>query len=289
MNPLRQLGFDDLLIMKGLGEGLSLTKLSKVLNISQPAVTQRLRKIEDAFELKLVERDGRTLRLTPEGRQLASKSDAALAIFKQAQINTQVVTIGTRPDVSATWIWPSVSRLMKRHAAVTAHVMAGSGDEILQQLGLGRLDAVVTSAPLTIRDFRAIELLVEDYLFVASKSVAKKIKSIEDLSSHVLVEHDRSFPFQRYLTPDVRAKMQFKDVLFCGSTRIMAAAIADGAGVGIIPEFAAQPYLDNKTLQTILPKIKIQQDSFRLIYRQDRGIEDLMVVLAQELKAVGLK
>lgn len=82
---LRFLSVDDLLILMHLSQdGMSVTDVAKKLQLTQPAITQRLRKMEDAFKKKIIERKGRGVQLTAFGVQLAERATAALAALHGA-------------------------------------------------------------------------------------------------------------------------------------------------------------------------------------------------------------
>jgi DNA-binding transcriptional LysR family regulator len=80
---LRFLSVDDLLILSLLGEQeLSVTAAAEALSLTQPAVTQRLRKMEDIFGEKLTARKGRGIELTPYGKTMALRAKNALAALR---------------------------------------------------------------------------------------------------------------------------------------------------------------------------------------------------------------
>lgn len=78
-DQLRFLSIDDLLILMHLSEeSMSVTDVAKKLKLTQPAVTQRLRKMEDAFGQKIIERKGRGVQLTSFGRTISDRATMAL-------------------------------------------------------------------------------------------------------------------------------------------------------------------------------------------------------------------
>ena len=82
-DQLRFLGVDDLLILMHLSQsGMSVTEVAHKLKLTQPAVTQRIRKMEDAFGQKLIERRGRGVQLTHFGMEQAERATLALAALQ---------------------------------------------------------------------------------------------------------------------------------------------------------------------------------------------------------------
>lgn len=83
VDQLRFLSVDDLLILMHLSQsGLSVTEVAAKLKLTQPAVTQRIRKMEDAFGHKLIERKGRGVQLTHFGLEQAERATAALSALQ---------------------------------------------------------------------------------------------------------------------------------------------------------------------------------------------------------------
>ena len=75
---LRMLDIDDLILLQHLLNGGRPSTGAALLGLTPPAVSHRLRKIEDVFEIKLFERKGSRLNLNPDGKALSEKADRAL-------------------------------------------------------------------------------------------------------------------------------------------------------------------------------------------------------------------
>lgn len=82
LEAMRSLDFDDLIILHLLGKTeLTVTAIAISMGLSQPSISQRLRKIAKAFSLEtscLICREGRGIALTPKGKELSSRASAAL-------------------------------------------------------------------------------------------------------------------------------------------------------------------------------------------------------------------
>jgi DNA-binding transcriptional LysR family regulator len=150
-------------------------------------------------------------------------------------------------------------------------------------LEAGALDAVLTSAPHAVKGFAAIELARENDVFVAAPRIARRVRNLDDLREYVLIEHDRSFPFLRYMDASQRAALKCSDVWFVGSTNTMTSALIEGLGVGIVPLYLARPALTKRRLMRILPGVKLAADRFRLVHRLDRDVGHAVGLLRDAL------
>jgi len=72
------LSFADLRFFQAVAASRSLAAAARMLNVTPPAVTQRLAQIEQRLQLKLAERGPAGLRLTAEGGLLAERGAAIL-------------------------------------------------------------------------------------------------------------------------------------------------------------------------------------------------------------------
>lgn len=78
---LRMLDIDDLILLEHLLEGGRPSTGAALLGLTPPAVSHRLRKIENVFEIKLFDRRGSRICLNQEGRLLSERARNALKVM----------------------------------------------------------------------------------------------------------------------------------------------------------------------------------------------------------------
>ncbi|KWO60253.1 LysR family transcriptional regulator [Burkholderia ubonensis] len=76
---------DQLITFAAVAEHLNISRAALALHLSQPAVSGQLRLLQDEFGEPLYQRDGRGIRLTPVGEQLAQYANALRDTFAQAR------------------------------------------------------------------------------------------------------------------------------------------------------------------------------------------------------------
>lgn len=100
----------------------SYTKAAGELFISQPSITVAIRKLEEELGVKLIERDNKTLYLTPEGEVFLEHSQDILRRVKetirlmkdiQPKVN-KVLKLGFPPALGA-WMWSLIYPDFTRH------------------------------------------------------------------------------------------------------------------------------------------------------------------------------
>jgi DNA-binding MarR family transcriptional regulator len=93
IETLRFMSIDDLLILTLLNKpSMSVTAAANTLCLTQPAVTQRLRKMEDIFGEKITKKRGRSIELTTFGKQIAQRAQRALGVLQGSTETTALPT-----------------------------------------------------------------------------------------------------------------------------------------------------------------------------------------------------
>lgn len=78
MKELRGLDLDDLLLLCYMQDGMTVTQTGKALNVTQPAISQRIKKMEDMLGFKILRSNGKSKTLTLEASAMAYACKSAL-------------------------------------------------------------------------------------------------------------------------------------------------------------------------------------------------------------------
>lgn len=81
---LKAFDFDDLVILALLYDNHTGTECGVILNITQPAVSQRMKKMTAVLSFPIFNPDGKRVVLTPKGRVLASACKVAIKIITES-------------------------------------------------------------------------------------------------------------------------------------------------------------------------------------------------------------
>lgn len=118
----------------------SVTEAARELHYSQPSVSHHLARLEAATGVKLVQRIGRGIRLTPEGRLLANRSAEIVgrvdAATNELAARLRSVRGGAARRVPARRLHPRIASLSDDMVVVQSLVAAGIGVATLPGLAL---------------------------------------------------------------------------------------------------------------------------------------------------------
>jgi DNA-binding transcriptional LysR family regulator len=168
---MRSLDLDDLAAFAAVVELGGFSAAAKRLNLSQPAVSMRVRQLERRLSVRLVERIGRrvqptqaALTLLPPIRLVHEAVAAVLAVAdEQATGVNGRVRIGTGATACIYLLPPILRDLRQRYPRLEIVVRTGNTGEILRQLEENALDTAVVTLPITGRAF-SVEVLADDQI-----------------------------------------------------------------------------------------------------------------------------
>ena len=175
----------DWLILKVLYQQKNITKTAQNLFISQPALTNRLRQIEEEFKVKIVHRGRRGVHFTPQGDYLAKCADEILLKLRKTKENvlnmsnsvTGVLRIGTSRYI-AKYKLPSILRLFSSlYPDVSFKLFTGWSKDIHNYVYNEEVHVGFIRGDYNWQDEK--HLLFEDALCIASRTPFK----LEELPS----------------------------------------------------------------------------------------------------------
>ena len=152
--------------------------VAEAVHQSASSVSQQLSVLESEVGTALLERTGRSVRLTSNGHLLASRARVILDAMTEAKAELQaldheptgVVRVAAFQSAIHSLVVPAVVALRTEHPAVEVHVVEVEPDESSQALLRGDADVIITSidnvdAPLRA-DFDVMPLLTDPVVVV---------------------------------------------------------------------------------------------------------------------------
>ena len=164
----------------------SFSKASKKLGISQPAVTQQIKLLEEYLDLQIVDRKKNGIKLTTAGEELYKvclKLEKYILTAEREMlrlVNKEVIFVLGASPVIGNYILPDF--LNDIQEAIKNNVMLKVADagEITEKLIDRKVDLALLEAPI-FQDGVIYREWMEDELVIASRSPLPKIVKKEDL------------------------------------------------------------------------------------------------------------
>ena len=155
----------------------SFTRAAERVAKTQSAVSMQMRRLEERLGRALFVRDGRGVRLSPDGETLAPFAREMLRIEAQAMAAVSEralagrVTLGM-PDDFADWLMADVAKdFTRRHPLVELSLVCDNSATLARRVAAREIDlAVVTLTPEVEEQAAAIEIIAsQPLLWVASR------------------------------------------------------------------------------------------------------------------------
>lgn len=164
----------------------SFSKAAENLNITQPSLSQYIKKIEQEIGLKLFDRTNGDVRLTDAGRVYIEAGQKILDIEHQmansladlSANKTGSLIIGAAPYRAAGMLPAIAEAFRKRHPGMHLIVREGTTAELAEGMEHGEYDLALTLLPLDGRLFQ-YEKVMEEELILAVPSSLRPIPTID--------------------------------------------------------------------------------------------------------------
>ena len=152
----------------------SMTIAANMLHLTQGAVSQQIKRLEDMLGCALFERDKRGLRLTDAGERLLGNARRLLLLNDDiwADMTEQTiqgsVRLGVPYDLVGATLAPVLKSYAERHPQVEISLVCASSPELLEELEKGTIDLCVVEEPFGAS--RGECLAVERLVWVGAKA-----------------------------------------------------------------------------------------------------------------------
>ena len=212
------------------------------LNTTQPAVSARMRELEQRLGTRLFRRDGRTMSLTAAGRKLVRDCDPLLRDMQIALLGSGgfaeasgVVRIGAGEIAAASCLPAFVADLKADMPNVGLEIEIDLTANLIQQLLTGRTDIAFAAGPIAHPALKTQPIGEVALMWLASPAVAAAFAAGEaQLPVWSLASHS---PIHGRMRDAIEASRIAQESLnLCNNARTMIDIAKAGGGVGIFPE-----------------------------------------------------
>ncbi len=211
--------------------------------LTASAVSLQMKQVEEYFGRPLFDRSGRSVRVTPYGRQLSQGVATALGAIEAFRKPRELAVSGTLdlgaiPTVQTSAL-PVAMRLMRaRHPALKIRLTLDVSAPLQAAVGDGRLDAAVLIRPKRSSSgrLRWHDLVKEPFVLVAPiDSAERSVRQL--LTAYPWIRYDVSLTGGRIAAQHVhRLCPRLRPAFEVASTEAIVAMVSEGLGVSVIPQ-----------------------------------------------------
>ena len=224
------------------------------LNLSQPAVTQRIRALERQLGVKLFERQGRRVHLSEAGSYLLPMAKDLLRRSNRLEemmnsLRGEVVghlVVGCSTTTGKYLLPPLMARFIERYPGVQATVRVGSRNRVLELLSTREVNLAFASALIPRREIRYHRFIDDEVVLIAPIDhpwhERAPIQPEDLLRERLILREPGSGTYQameRALARHDISVDELHTVMTLGNSEAIILAVEEGIGVGFVPKLAA--------------------------------------------------
>jgi len=217
---------------------------AEVVCVTDAAVGQQMRRLEDTLGVTLFDRSDRSPRLNqlgqafvPKARTIVAAYDSVLDDLTGDPAMIGELILGAVPSSIGGLIPETAKRLVALFPDLRLRIVPDLSPVLLEQVEQGTLDAAVMSAPPRIQSNLIWMPFFEERLVLLTGPDVTETDPIQILASHPYIRHTRrasvGLMAEEWLA---RHHIKVNDTMEMGSLENLASMVAHGLGVSIGPD-----------------------------------------------------
>jgi DNA-binding transcriptional LysR family regulator len=227
-----------------IGRHGGFAKAAEALGVTQAAISQRVRQLEEDLRVPLFDRTQRGAQLTEEGRVVLRRAERILALYDDLATDltddgplTGTLDVGTIQTLQSGLLPQALADYRAAHPAVMPRVFSGMSLDLARMVEDGEIDvALITRPPRSLAERLRFTPLAEEPFYVLAPLADSGQDDAALLCSRPLIRMDKAAWAGRLIDQSLRdrdlAPREIMQLNTLTGTRDMVAA---GLGVAIVP------------------------------------------------------
>lgn len=278
---------------------MNFTYAAEELHITQPAVSQHIRYLEEYYSAKLFERDGKKIKLTQSGQVLLNamtvirNDEAAIKenIIRSAQ-SKQVLRLGVTLTIGEYVIAKPIAEYINNHPETDVVVKFSNTAHLSSLIRDGEIDIALVEGNFDKATFDALIYKTEKYIPVcaAKHNFEKSVNSISDLLPERLIVRERGSGTRDILEKNLELRnisiSDFSGCVEADNIHLIVSLLKSDCGISFLYRAAVSEDIENGTLKEIKLKDFNIEHNFTFIWNRGSVFSKQYTDICDELKKV---
>lgn len=270
-----------------VGRLRSFSDAAHQLGISQPAVTQQIRRLERHLGQKLFDRIGRRIAVTEAGQTLDAYAQRIFHLLDAAGeamdnligLQTGHLRVGASRTAGAYYIADLLDRFKRRYPGVRVSLSVGNSETILAKVLDFGLHVGLVAGPCDHPHLVSLPLIRDRMLVVLPpdhRLADKPVVALRDLHQDRVIMREPGSATRRLLEQALQARgLDVDAAMELESNEAIKSAVADGIGVAVMVHAAvAQDLATGRVV--VRPLREPLYLDFSLVYHRDRTVSPVV-------------
>ena len=281
------MNLEQLYTIVSLADVNSFNEAAKALNTTQPGISNRIRSLEDELEIKLFDRNTRSVRITSEGRKCAELATQIIQLVDQIknispidQPLSGIVTLGISESIALSWLSNLILQLQDDYPQVEIDIDIGPTPYLFKKLMKGDVDIMMAGGlPIqTIGKNLVIDSLGKlELAWVISENsklfpdIDKPYTPCQLMDARIFLYSRRALMHELVFDWFYENGAQLGRVNMCDSIPSTQAMIKMGLGISLLPLQLIQESINKNDLRVITTNPPAPSIEFYSIYKNKRN------------------
>lgn len=281
-----QLPLNALRMFDAAAKHLSLTRAAQELHVTQAAVSQHIRNLEERVGKPLFRRLPRGLALTDEGQALWPVVAQSFERLEQSlqQLTEprprEILTVGVVGTFAIGWLIPRLNQFQQLHPYIDLRLLTNNNRVDLAGEGL---DAAVRFGDGAWHGAHAQMLLRAPLSPMCTPALAQQLREPSDLDGQSLLRSYRTQEWEGWFAGLEQAAPLARGAMF-DSSLTLAEAAAQGAGIALLPTRMFEHMLQQGRLVRPFAH-EVDTGAYWLTYLKSRPVSGALQIFRQWLLA----
>ena len=232
----------------------SLTKAGDELFLTQSAVSQQIRRLEEELGVEVFRRTSRSVELTAEGRVILGYAQRVIAEVDGLHSELEEISGLLSGQLRIGGVYPTgpydlfgmLADFRAAHPGVAIHMVENTQDDVLASLRTDELDCAFTAIdPDALSDEYAATLLWKEEIVVALPPghplAAGSCVTFEQLAAEDLIAYRENSALRRRLERTMAERdLEPRNAFICTEMTAVRALASKGLGVAVLPRSVAE-------------------------------------------------
>jgi LysR family transcriptional regulator, transcriptional activator of the cysJI operon len=275
---------DQLKLFTDLVREQSFTKVAEKNFLTQPAVSLRIRNLEEELGTKLLERTTRKVLVTEEGRilydyarDILSKAEEVKVVLLERQDKfVGSVRLATVHSIGLHELPAYLKRYISKYPQVVLHIDYHTGDVVHRMVQDGDVDLGIVAYPEPKPNLVILPFLEDELVAICNKEHAfarRESIRLQELNDQPFIAFDEGIPTRKAIDAVLaRRHLRVNIKMQCDNIEILKKMVEVGLGVSLVPRFSVRAEVE----QGVLHCLSISDYSFKrplvLIHRKGKTL-----------------
>ncbi len=274
----------------------NLTHAAAELNITQPAVTKGIQRLQEYYDVVLVHKLGKNMELTLAGDnlfQIAKKifeleklADDCMADFQKE--NLKHIKISASESFGAYYLPEFINQFNAREPNVQITLEVLSNQQVVENTVSLKNDIGFVSFPVEGKKLNTIEVVQDEIVVILSPShplSQKKQLKAEDLEGHMIIRHEQGSYFHKMIHYLLEAgNVSVTMPLTFSNNEAIKKAVEGGTGISLISKKVAAKEIESGKLIALSLSSTPLNRTFYMIHHKEKNISGPLQLFVNLIK-----